>query len=181
MCENSKFPRLPAELGRNKKMNVITVETKKGEKFLRRAARQFDFARHTAEEIRELIRAMREAMRRADGIGLSANQIGLESAVFVARVENKLYTVFNPRITKISSETEKMHEGCLSVPEKFGAVRRPARVTLEGQDPRGKPLKIKAWGLLARVFQHETDHLNGILFIDKAEKVEGISQEPPAA
>ena len=64
-----------------------------------------------------------------------------------------------------------MEEGCLSVPEIFGAVERPEKITLEGFDTGGKKIKIKAWGLLARIFQHETDHLNGILFIDKAKNL----------
>ena len=68
----------------------------------------------------------------------------------------------------IKDEAANMEEGCLSVPEIFGKVVRPAKVVLEGWDKNGKKLKIKAWGLLARIFQHEMDHLDGKLFIDKA-------------
>ena len=156
-------------------MRIVTIENKKDEKFLRRKTRPFDFARYTPKEIRELIKTMREAMRQADGIWLSANQIGLDVAVFVARVENKFYALFNPKIVKISEEADELHEGCLSVPHKVGVVPRPSRLTLEGKDQRGKPIKIKAWGLLARVFQHETDHLNGILFANKAKRMEALS------
>jgi peptide deformylase len=110
----------------------------------------------------------------AEGIGLSANQIGLNTRVFVARVENKFYAVFNPEIIQESKEKNKMDEGCLSIPGVYGLVERPAKVTLKGYDANGRPIKIKAWGLLARVFQHEVDHLNGNLFIDKAKQVERI-------
>ena len=88
-------------------MHIVTIENKKDEKFLRRKMRPFDFARHTPKEIRELIKTMREAMRQADGIGLSANQIGLDVAVFVARVENQFYALFNPKIAKISEEADE--------------------------------------------------------------------------
>src|SRR3989344_1324207 len=158
-------------------MHIVTLENKKDEKFLRRKTRLFDFARHTPKEIRELIKTMRDAMRQADGIGLSANQIGLDIAVFVARVGNKFYAVLNPKIVKISEEADELYEGCLSVPHKVGVVPRPSRLTLEGKDQRGKPIKIKAWCLLARVFQHETDHLNGILFANKAKEVDTITHD----
>ena len=110
-------------------------------------------------------------MKKADGIGLSANQIGLDFKVFVAQADGKFYAIFNPKILKSSEERAAMEEGCLSVPEVFGTVIRPAKIVLEGFDKNGKKLKIKAWGLLARIFQHEVDHLNGKLFIDKAEKL----------
>ncbi len=113
-------------------------------------------------------------MQEYEGIGLSANQIGLDVKVFVAKIENKFYAVFNPEIIQTSKEVITMDEGCLSVPGLFGSVERPAKVTIKGIDPVGKPIKIKAWGLLARVFQHEMDHLNGKLFIDKAKQVERV-------
>jgi peptide deformylase len=74
-------------------------------------------------------------------------------------------------VEKNGKETNKVEEGCLSVPLVYGEVARPSRVTLTGQDKTGKFVKIKAWGLLARVFQHETDHLNGIVFIDRAKQL----------
>ena len=87
----------------------------------------------------------------------------------------KFYAVFNPRIEKSGGEKLFLEEGCLSVPGKYGAVERFERVVLAGFDRNGKPLKIKAWGLLAHVFQHEVDHLNGILFIGKAKGVHEAS------
>lgn len=146
---------------------IYTINSKEQEKFLRRKASDFDFSKHDKKEIREIIKNMRMEMAKAIGIGLSANQLGLDMRLFIAKVQNKQYAIFNPIITKTSKETILMEEGCLSIPEIFGTVERPEKVTLEGFDINNKKIKIKAWGLLARIFQHETDHLNGILFIDR--------------
>ena len=154
------------------KEGIWIITEKKEVKLLRKKTAKFDFSKHSRKEIQTLIKTMREAMKAAGGIGLSANQIGLDMKVFIAQPENKFYAVFNPELAKESNEEVLMEEGCLSVPSRYGAVQRPEKVTLIGQDSNGKKIKIKAWGILARVFQHETDHLNGILFIDKAEKIE---------
>ncbi len=150
---------------------IWTINNKEQEKFLRRKAVDFDFNEHTKKEIREIIKNMRVEMAKAIGIGLSANQLGMNMRLFIAKADGKQYSVFNPIITKFSEETIIMEEGCLSVPETYGEVERPEKITIEGFDANGKKIKIKAWGLLARIFQHETDHLNGILFIDKAKNL----------
>lgn len=155
-------------------MNIVTIANKKDEKFLRHPVAAFDFSKFTKKEIRELVKRMRRDMQEAAGIGLSANQIGLDLKMFVAMVENKFYAVFNPELIQFSKEIGPMDEGCLSVPGVYGLVERPIKVTLKGFDANNHPLKIKAWGLLARVFQHEMDHLNGKLFIDKAKQVERV-------
>lgn len=156
-------------------MEILTIKNKDEEKFLRKKAAPFDFSTYTRAEATKIVSSMRAKMTEAKGIGLAANQIGLNISVFVARVNNKFYAVFNPVIAEISKETETMDEGCLSVPETFGPTPRAAKVTLKGFDRSGRPITIKAWGLLARVFQHEVDHLNGVLFIDKARDVRKIS------
>lgn len=150
------------------KDGIWIIDDKKEAKLLRKRVADFDFKKHSKKEINELLKRMREAMKAANGIGLSANQIGLDMNLFIAQAEGKFYAVFNPKITKYSDNNIIMEEGCLSVPEVFGTTERPEKVTLEGYDKNGKKLKIKAWGLLARIFQHETDHLNGKLFIDIA-------------
>lgn len=160
-------------------IKIVTVENKKDEKFLRQKTADFNFKQYKKSEIRSLIKTMRESMKAANGIGLSANQIGLNYKVFVAQLidksgSRKFYAVFNPAITKFSREENKDEEGCLSVPDTFGAVKRPEKILLEGFDSNGKPIKIKAWGLLARIFQHEVDHLNGKLFIDKAVNIKKL-------
>ncbi|MEK7062176.1 MAG: peptide deformylase, partial [Patescibacteria group bacterium] len=80
------------------------------------------------------------------------------------------YAIFNPEIIKFSKQTEIIEEGCLSVPGVLGEVERPKKIALTGFNKNDQKIKIKAEGLTARVFQHETDHLNGILFIDKIKK-----------
>lgn len=152
----------------------MTIGNKKDEKFLRKPTAAFDFKKFKKSETRELIKIMRQSMIAAEGIGLSANQIGLDLKVFVCKVENKFYAIFNPELIQESKEKIKLEEGCLSVPGIYGLVERVSKLTLKGFDQNGKALKIKAWGLLARVFQHEADHLNGKLFIDKAEQVERV-------
>lgn len=155
-------------------MNEIwTIDKKDREKFLRERTVPFVFAEFTKKDVNDLVIKMRKMMKEANGIGLSANQIGLRYRVFVAQVPDsqghiKFYAVFNPKIEKLSSEEVAYEEGCLSVPGVYGGVDRPARLTLTGFDKTGKPFKLKAWGLLARVIQHEVDHLEGKLFIDKA-------------
>jgi len=155
-------------------MNIVTTKNKKDERFLRTPTALFDFSKYNKKEIRELIKTMRIMMKQANGVGLSANQIGLNIKVFVAQVNNKFYAAFNPEIEKPSSETITAEEGCLSIPAVYGKVARAARLTLNSYDANGKKIKIKAWNLLARVFQHEMDHLNGKLFIDKATEVQKI-------
>jgi peptide deformylase len=155
---------------------ILIIANKKEEKFLRKKAADFDFKKFKRAEISSLISRMRRIMREANGIGLSANQIGLNFRVFVAEVPDvnggtKFYAVFNPKIEKVSEEKTGYEEGCLSVPGKWGDVERPEKIVIGGFDKNGRPAKIKAWGLLARVFQHEMDHLNGKLFIDRAKKI----------
>ncbi len=160
---------------------ILLITNKKEETFLREKTVPFNFAAHSFKETQELVKSMRETMKKADGVGLSANQIGLTYRMFVAQVHDsqgqmKFYAIFNPEILKQSKESEMIDEGCLSVPLKFGPVERHYRVTLTGFDMRGKKLKINAWGLLARVFQHEVDHLNGKLFVDKAKLLHDVKE-----
>lgn len=156
--------------------HILTITNTKEEKFLRSRPANFDFSKYTEKDLRELIAAMRAIMRHAGGIGLSANQVGLDMQLFVAELPQrnkgpKLYAIFDPKIERTSKETIDMEEGCLSVPKKWGVVTRPREVVLTGLDKHQKPVTIRARGLLARVFQHEVDHLNGTVFIDKARTI----------
>lgn len=160
---------------------MYLLGNKDEEKVLRRKLPPVDLAREDKKELRALVRRMRAAMQEANGVGLSANQIGVEKRLFVAQVPDnqgrtKFYAVVNPEIMKDSKETVALEEGCLSVPEQFGMVERPERVTLTGMDMNGKKVKIKAWGLLARVFQHEVDHLDGKLFVDRTKEVHRLEK-----
>ena len=146
---------------------------------LRRKARKVtDFG----PELQTLIDDMIDTMRDAPGVGLAAPQVDIPLRVIVVEyaeedededqeIPPRLYTIVNPEITRFSSDSEVGTEGCLSIPGFAGDVERPLAITVKGLNRRGQPLKIKAEGWLARIFQHEVDHLDGVLFIDRAEKV----------
>ena len=151
-------------------MELHTIHKPEQNKILRTKCAPFDFAKHDKKELKALVKDMRKKMHEWHGVGLAATQIGLKESFFVAQTPNgKFYAIFNPRITK-TEEPILLEEGCLSVPDRYGEIERYDKVTLEGQDQNGKPIKVKAWGLLAQVFQHETDHLHGALYIDKAKR-----------
>lgn len=141
-------------------------------------------------ELQTLIDDMIETMRAEPGVGLAANQVGVPWRVIVVEYaedeeqENatpKLYVVVNPEFTRTSREMVIGTEGCLSIPGYWGNVERHESVTIKGQNRRGQPVTIKARGWLARIFQHEVDHLNGVLFIDRAEKIWMAEQAPAQA
>jgi peptide deformylase len=131
----------------------------------------------------QLIEDMIDTMRAAPGVGLAAPQVNISQRVIVVEFGEephsdgetprppRLYAVVNPEIVRHSTETEIGSEGCLSLPGYLGEVERYQWVTVRGLDRRGNPFKLKARGWLARIFQHEIDHLDGILFIDRATTV----------
>jgi peptide deformylase len=119
------------------------------------------------EALRRLAEDMIETMYAAPGVGLAANQVGLRMSCFVYDDrEGNAGFVANPEVSDLEDE-ETLEEGCLSIPGPFHPTVRALRVRLRGSDPDGRPLDIRAEGLLARIFQHETDHLRGVLFIDR--------------
>ena len=113
---------------------------------------------------------MLATMRDNEGVGLAATQVGRLKRVFVAAIEDDEYVVVNPILTDISDTTETATEGCLSIPGIQVDVERPTAVTISGQDVSGKPLQIEASDLLARVLQHEVDHLDGVLILDRTDR-----------
>jgi peptide deformylase len=129
---------------------------------------------------------MVETMRDAPGVGLAAPQVGISERLIVIEyadppeegeddeekvVKPKLYVVANPEIVKTSDEKVLGVEGCLSIPGLVGEVERYSMVQVKGLNRRGQPVKIKAQGWLARIFQHEIDHVNGVVFPDLATRV----------
>jgi peptide deformylase len=123
------------------------------------------------DEIRQLADDMADSMYAADGIGLAAIQIGVAKRILVIDLDQKdgarnPVAYINPKITWASEETAVFEEGCLSVPEIWDDVERPARVTCEYLDRNGVKQVLEADGMLATCLQHEMDHLNGVLFID---------------
>jgi peptide deformylase len=118
--------------------------------------------------IGQLVLDMVKAMRAHKGLGLAAPQVGQNIALCIVEIENELFVLANPKIKKYSGPNIVMEEGCLSFPGKFLPIERPEKVKIKYQDLSGKKQIIRAKGLLARALQHEIDHLNGELFVDKA-------------
>lgn len=163
-------------------MAVLEIVTVPHPTLRRNARKVTDFG----PKLQTLIDDMVETMRVAPGVGLAAPQIDVSQRVIVVEfgdeedetVEPSLYTVVNPEIMRPSRETVIGTEGCLSVPMLVGDVERSESVTVKGLNRRGQPIKLKAKGWLARIFLHEVDHLNGVLFIDKAIQVWQPEFEP---
>ncbi len=153
---------------------------------LRRKARPVT---HPDADLQTLIDDMVETMRAAPGVGLAAPQVGASERVIVVEYpENdeqedapkKLFVILNPELKVTDTGTEAGVEGCLSVPGLLGEVERPLAVTMKGLNRRGQPMRVKARGWLARIFQHEIDHLNGIVFTDRATRIWKPEPDEPA-
>lgn len=148
----------------------------------RKARKVTDFGK----ELQTLVDDMVETMRVAPGVGLAAPQVDVPLRVIVVEfgdeedesVPLKLFPVVNPEITRFSKEQVTGTEGCLSIPDFVGDVDRSVGVVVKGMNRRGQPMRIKSSGWLARIFQHEVDHLNGVLFIDCTERVWKLEGEP---
>ncbi len=141
-----------------------------GDKILRKKAEKVE---EVDLNIIELIKNMFDTMRNANGIGLAATQVGADKSIFVVDIspvedyeDTKPIVLINPKITKRSGETVIMEEGCLSIPDIRADVERPESITITYFDTDMKEHTVEADDLLARVFQHEYDHLQGILFTD---------------
>jgi peptide deformylase len=119
------------------------------------------------EEHKRLIKDMIDTMRDAPGVGLAAPQVGVLERIFVWEVEGDHGAVIDPVIVERSQKSDEEEEGCLSLPGLVFPVVRPVEVTIEGLNEKGEPIRVEADDLLARVFQHEIDHLDGVLFPDR--------------
>jgi len=144
---------------------------KLGDPVLRTKAKE---VKEITDQTRDLLDNMAETMYAAPGVGLAAPQVGILQRIIVIDVDDEhgLIEVINPEIIDVSDERIIMEEGCLSVPEQTGQVIRPKEVKVRGLNRNGKEIEIEADNMLARALQHEIDHLEGILFIDKLEKQE---------
>jgi peptide deformylase len=141
-----------------------------GDKILRKKTSR---VKEVDNKIIELIRNMFATMRNANGVGLAANQVGVDKQIFVVDIsgiegyeDNKPFTIINPKIIERSESTNKMEEGCLSIPDIRREIERPAEIVITYQDIDLKKHTMKVGDVLARVMQHEYDHLQGILFTD---------------
>jgi peptide deformylase len=134
--------------------------------FLRKKTREIkDFKN---PELLKLVSDMAKTMDAEKGIGLAAPQVGSDLRLCMARVDNNLFLLINPVIYSSSRAKEVFEEGCLSFPGKFFPIERPVKVKIKSRNLEGKKVKLKVEGLLARVLQHEIDHLDGVLIIDRA-------------
>ncbi len=136
------------------------------------------------KKLQTVIDDMIETMRDAPGVGLAAPQVGISDRLIVVEyyqneeaeeleddTRKKVWVMLNPEIVKTSEEKVMGVEGCLSVPNLVGEVERHAAIQVKGLNRRGQPMRVKAQGWLARIFQHEVDHLNGVVFTDRATRV----------
>lgn len=164
--------------------NIVSL----GEPVLRQKAQKvLDFNK----KLHQMLDDMRETLLAAPGVGLAAPQVGASQRVIVVRLPDDeqaveeygeqagvWYEVVNPEIVRPSREMVDGIEGCLSVPGYAGRVERHVSISVRGQDRHGKEIRIKARDWLARVFQHEIDHLNGVLYIDRASEVWKAGESP---
>jgi peptide deformylase len=156
-------------------MSLLEIKTFPEDVLRRKADPVVEFNK----ELHNLVEDMIETMRAAPGVGLAAPQIGVSKQLIVVEfgdeedeeLPKQLFIVANPEIIRKSKDTVKGIEGCLSVPGVVGEVERSTVVTVSGFDKFGKKIKIRAQGWLARIFQHEIDHVNGMLYTDRAENL----------
>ena len=147
---------------------MILDVVKLGEDILRQKAEP---VAEVNDEIRQLAEDMFETMIEKEGVGLAAPQIGKSLRMFVLIADDDVRRVFiNPQIIQTSSETSEYDEGCLSIPQVYETIVRPVRVTVQALNEKGRPFTLEADWLLARIIQHEYDHLDGILYIDRGDK-----------
>lgn len=137
-----------------------------GDEVLRKKSRAVE---KIDDKISQLIDDMVETMHHANGVGLAAPQVGILKKVVVIDIDGNILKLINPVIIK-SSGSQCDSEGCLSIPNRRGEVIRPYNVTVKALNEKGEEVIIDGEGLLARAFCHETDHLEGVLFIDRVEK-----------
>lgn len=158
----------------NRPLEIVSVDSPRAG-ILRRRARPVG---KVTLPVQHLIDAMIETLREVRGLGLAAPQVGEGKRILVAEVEERLVVLVDPEIVRASGE-EVDTEACLSIPGVVAPVRRAQRVTVKGKNRRGRGVTVQGEGLLARVLQHEIDHLDGILFLDRVEDPATIERIRP--
>jgi peptide deformylase len=160
-------------------MSILKV-ARMGHPVLRTRARALDAAELKTPSIQQLIDDMIETMKEYQGIGLAAPQVHESLLLFVSGATDEdhgfpLTVVVNPEITVVGSEVVEDWEGCLSIPEVRGRVPRARQIQMRGLDRQGRTIDVKSSGFPARVMQHETDHLDGVLFLDRMKSFESLT------
>lgn len=159
-------------MGKTRRMAIRTIITTENPILRQKAKKVHRFD----PSMQKLVDDMFETMHAANGVGLAAPQIALSIRLFVAEFEEQKVAMFNPEIIKAEGE-ELGTEGCLSIPGYVGDnIRRATSVVVKGLDVRGKPIKVRGEGWFARVLQHEIDHLDGILFLDRLNRPEDLRE-----
>ncbi|MBU0598286.1 peptide deformylase [Patescibacteria group bacterium] len=136
---------------------------------LRQKAKEVDL--EEIPKLHQFLNDMAKIMLKKDGIGLAANQVDILKRIIIVNTKDGPLALINPKLLRKSFKKEEAEEGCLSVPDVFGMVKRNYSLTVKAYTKDGQEISIKATGLFARVLQHEVDHINGILFIDKAKNI----------
>ena len=144
-------------------MGILNI-IKEGDPVLRKKCRPVE---EITPRILQLLDDMHDTLEKAQGVGLAAPQVGVMRRIVIVEIEDKKYEMINPEIIETKGKQEEI-EACLSVPEKFGLVKRPQWVKVRATDRNGKVYEVSGNGLMARCFCHELDHLDGTLYIDKA-------------
>jgi peptide deformylase len=150
-----------------------------GDRVLRQPAKRVN---SVDREIRQLVREMLQTMYSADGIGLAAPQVAVQKQLIVIDCEpdnptNQPLVLINPTIKQFSRDLGVAQEGCLSIPGVYLDVKRPEAIEVAYKDEYGRPRTLKAQDLLSRAIQHEIDHLNGVMFVDRVENSLALTQE----
>lgn len=175
-------------------VKIVQIDWKKEEKeqkldttnILRQEAKEVSKKEFGSIELKNILEDMRLAMsKETDGVAIAAPQIGIQKRIFVIKEEAysangkeakwRPLIFINPKITKVSKKVVAADEGCLSVRPLYGTTIRHTNVTLEAQDENGTRFSYGASGLIAHIFQHECDHLDGVLFIDHADNIQEIT------
>lgn len=170
--------------------SVVAIEKKKlakppldihylGDRVLRQPAKRIS---KVDDNLRIIIKQMLQTMYSADGIGLAAPQVGINKQLIVIDIdptnpENVPLVLINPKIVKSGNDLCNAEEGCLSIPGVYLEVTRPDTIEISFKNEQGKPSKLKATGLLSRAIQHEMDHLNGVMFVDRVENNLALTEE----
>jgi peptide deformylase len=155
-------------------MSLQTILTNPNE-FLRQKSAALSVEEITSDETQTLIDDMIETMHTENGIGLAAPQIGVNKRIIVATFDKEDHVLINPVLKSKSLRTIITEEGCLSIPGVFGMVKRYRRINIEAYNREGEKIEMKLEGMPSVIFQHEVDHLDGVLFIDKAETIKNTA------
>ena len=179
LARNSKINDTTAKISKEQKSEPSLEIYKLGDKVLRQNSKRIS---KVDDSIRILAREMLQSMYAAKGIGLAAPQIGINKELLVIDINfedsaAEPLILINPEISSYGTTLNSYEEGCLSIPGIYLNVVRPSTIKLKFRDEMGRPRKMKADGLLARCIQHEMDHLNGVLFVDRVTSKEDLSKE----